>query len=371
MAKHALLSASGAKRWLACPPSARLEENFPDTVSDYAAKGTLAHSYAEALIMRMGNLKAIKASPLFDAEMDRVIHEFKDYVMERYALAGKEAYLFAEERLSYAPWVKDGFGTGDVVIIGPDYFEIIDLKYGTGVPVSAEDNPQLRLYALGALNEYGFMFSPEKVIMTIVQPRLSSISSREMSRKELLEWGSSIVKTAELAYAGKGGYKAGEHCRFCRAKALCKARAEENLQLAKYEFKNADLLDEEELGEILERADLLKAWAEDIKKYALSEAQKGTKIPGWKVVAGRSVRKFTDTVQVEKTLRRAGYTDHAIYKPAEMQSLSNIEKTLGKKEFSALLGGLVEKQPGKPTLVPETDERPEWHSAQEDFEILD
>jgi len=270
------------------------------------------------------------------------------------------ATVLLEQRLDFSPWVPEGFGTGDAVIITDNRLEIVDLKYGKGVPVSAECNPQLRLYALGAINEFGMLYDFKTVRTTIVQPRLDNISSEELAVEELLQWGETVKPIAWQAFTGKGDFHAGDHCRFCRARYTCRARAEANLELAKYDFQEPEALTVEEIGEILYKAEELQQWVKDIKEYALIQAyQHGVKFPGWKVVEGRSVRKITDEEAVAERLRREGYEP---YKQV-LYTLTEFEKMIGKKRFNEIAGDLIEKPAGKPTLVPESDKRPEIPSA--------
>ena len=376
---HAVLSASGSKRWLSCPPSARLERKFPDKAGEAAQEGTLAHALAEArirhwlgeisengLTLRIDN---IRHDALYSHEMGEYVSEYVDLCIEKINEAHGTALV--EERLDFSRWVKNGFGTGDMVIIGDGILEIVDLKYGKGVPVSAEGNTQMQLYALGAIEQYGYIYDFDHVRMSIFQPRNGGLSTQLMSVDELLAWGESIKPIAELAYEGKGEFKAGEHCRFCRAAVQCKALADYNLEIAKLEFRDADLLTDDEVSFVLGRVDGLVRYAEKIKTFALEEALKGHKWPGFKVVAGRSNRRITDAAKAIKLLRGAGYADDVIYKPLEIQTITDLEKTITKKKFGEILGSVVEKPPGKPTLVPADDERPEYDPVQSEFEVME
>lgn len=376
---HAVLSASGSKRWLSCPPSARLERKFPDKAGEAAQEGTLAHALAETRIRHwLGEISEngltlriddIRHDPLYSPEMGEYVTEYVDLCIEKINEA--QGVALVEERLDFSRWVKNGFGTGDMVIIGDGVLEIVDLKYGKGVPVSAEGNTQMQLYALGAIEQYGYIYDFDHVRMSIFQPRNGGLSTQLMSVDELLAWGESIKPIAELAYAGKGDFKAGEHCRFCRAAVQCKALADYNLEIAKLEFRDADLLTDDEVSFVLERVDGLVRYAEKIKTFALAEALKGHKWPGFKIVAGRSNRKITDAAKAVKLLRKAGYANDVIYKPLEMQTITDLEKTITKKKFGEILGSVVEKPPGKPTLVPEEDERPEYDPVQSEFEVME
>src|SRR5690606_2558332 len=354
MRKHAILSASGAHRWLNCPLSARLEEHFPDEPSTYAEEVTKAHKLAEGILLD----KIDEPAP---DEMFEHVSRYVEVVLEKLTPG---ADLYVEQRLDFSPWVPEGFGTGDAVIVSDDVLEIIDLKYGKGVQVDAEGNPQLRLYALGAYNQFGMIYNFDRVRMTIVQPRLDHVSTEKLSLKELLQWGEEIKPIAQKAFKGEGEFNPGPHCRFCRARRSCRARAEANLQMARFEFRKPELLSVEEVAEILAQAEELAAWAKDVKDFALSQAYlHGVKIPGFKVVEGRSTRKITDDAELAKRLEAEGYDP---YKKV-MKTLTELEKTVGKKRFAELADGLIVKPPGKPTLVEETDKRPEISRAAMEF----
>lgn len=377
MGKHAILSASGSERWLNCPPSARLEELIPEEKSEYAAEGTFAHKLAELHLRKYlecienteygKQLKKLKENEFYSQEMEDFIEIYLDIAIEKINEArskSKDAIIFLEQRLDFSPWVSEGFGTSDLVLISDGAIEVIDLKYGKGVPVSAEGNTQMRLYGLGALNQFDILYDIEEVKMTIVQPRLDSVSTDIMRTCDLLSWGDETVKPkAELAFKGEGEFCTGDHCRFCRAKAICRARAEANLELARYDFRDPTLLDDEEIAEILFKADELRAWAADVQAYALDQAYThGVKFDGWKLVEGRSNRKYTDDEKVAKTLIEKGYKEDDLYTKSIL-GITAMEKFLGKKKFEELLEGFVIKPPGKPTLVPESDKRPELSSA--------
>lgn len=376
---HALLSASQAERWINCPPSARLTEHIPDRHSEYAEEGTAAHELAELKIRNqilekigIGPLDAFRDSnPHYSAEMEEAVQRYVDVVAERYNEAlsrSSDAIFLLEERLDFSYLVPEGFGTGDVVIISDGVLEIIDLKYGKGVPVSAEGNPQMRLYALGALDGFGWMYDIREVRMTIVQPRLDSISTDVMDIESLREWGESVVRpAAELAWEGKGEFKPGNHCRWCKVKATCRARAEENMKALEYEFQDPALLSLEEIGQILHIAEQLQAWAKDVQEYAQEQAMKGEKVPGWKLVEGRSIRKITDEITLLELLDREGFPKDSITE-TKLLGISKLEKIVGKKQLAEIAGDLIVKPPGKPVLVPETDKRTELNSLESDFE---
>lgn len=374
---HSLLGPSGAKRWMACTPSARLEEQFPEEETGYAAEGTLAHKLAEQILRYnngeitkkalSGRLNKIKADPLYSAEMQDYIEEYANRVWETVSevrASCPDALVLFEQRLDFSEYVPEGFGTGDVVIVADDMVNVIDLKYGKGVGVSAVGNPQLRLYGIGAYLEHSMLYDIRRVRMTIIQPRLENISTEELTAEELLIWAETEVKPrAALAYAGEGDFSVGDHCRFCRARKACRARAEYNLGLAKMEFEDPALLSDEEIGEVLKRADELAHWVKDVTDYALTEALKGKKFDGWKLVEGMSRRKYADQAKAEEALLQAGYGLEKIRKPAELIGLTEMAKLTGKKRFEELLSGLLIKPEGKPTLVPESDRRPEISTA--------
>ena len=282
----------------------------------------------------------------------------------------KDPLILIEKRVDFSPWVPEGFGTGDVILISGDRLEIVDLKGGKGVKVSAEDNPQMRLYALGAINNFGLLYDIDSVLMTIVQPRLDNISTDEMQVDELLEWAANVVKPkAELAFKGEGEFVPGEHCRFCKVKANCRARAEENLKLACMDFQKPPLLTDDEIVEVLTTIDQLMSWAKDVQEFALAKAMNENKQwPGMKLVEGRGSRKYSDENAVVEALAAAGYNGDVIYKKS-LNTITALEKELGKKAFQELLGSLITKAPGKIKLVPEEDKRPEIKASPEvDFQ---
>lgn len=382
---HARLSASGAHRWMACTPSVKLEEQFPDKESAYAAEGTLAHTMAETIIRYNNNeitkrtfftrMNKIRKEELYGKDMEEYISDYAQNVWEIFNEAKAscpDAQLLPEQRLDFSEYVPDGFGTGDIVIIADDMVQVIDLKYGKGVGVSAKENPQLRLYGLGAYLEHSMLYDIRRVKMTIIQPRLDNISTEELSVEELLEWAEKEVRPkAELAMKGEGEYQTGKHCRFCKAKTVCRARSEYNLELSKLEFRNPDTLEEWEIGEILQRAEELNSYVSDVRDYVFDQAlNHGKKYEGWKLVEGRSNRKYLDEKKVRETLIEAGYTDEDITE-TKVLGITAMEKAIGKKVFGEVLSELVIKPEGKPVLVPETDKRPEIHtadSAKKDFE---
>ncbi|SCW40220.1 Protein of unknown function [Paenibacillus tianmuensis] len=380
---HALLGASKADQWINCPPSARLQESVPDKRSEYANEGTLAHELAENKLRRRllicdakerkrldAELEKIKENPLYCPEMENAVQEYVELVEERFMAAkarSSDAVVLLEERLDFTEWVPDGYGTGDVVLIADGVLEVIDLKYGKGVPVSAVNNPQIRLYGLGAWWGWNYLYSINEVHMTIVQPRLDSVSTDIMPLGELIEWAETVVKpAAALADAGEGAFKAGSHCRWCKVKATCRARADENMAALQHEFRDPALLSLEEIGSILHVAEQLKTWAKDVEEYAFEQAKAGKRIPQWKLVEGRSNRAITDK-ETARILLGAAVEHEKFLKPQELLGIGELEKRIGKKELATLIGDLIIKPQGKPVLVPETDTRPELNSVEGDF----
>jgi hypothetical protein len=379
MAKHALLSASGAQRWLSCPPSARLEEAVEEQSSEYAREGSFAHELAELyLAQELGlikksefnkRLKELRQNPFYSEELDAYVKIYLDFAIEKINEARartRDAVVLLEMKLDYSTWVPEGFGTGDLVLVTDDVLEVIDFKFGRGIQIGAEDNPQMRLYALGALSQFGCLYEVDTVRMTIVQPRLDSISTDEMAVEELVDWGEKMVKPiADLAFKGEGEFKAGGHCRFCRVRATCRARAEMNMKLACYDFKEPPLLTDEEIVEVLDAADEYMKWISDLQGYALDQAvNNGKKWPGYKLVEGRSYRRYKDQGKVAEALIAAGYKEDEIYEKV-LLGITKMEKAVGKKQFNELLAGLIEKPPGKVKLAPESDKRPAVKSTAE------
>lgn len=379
MAKHALLSASGAQRWLSCPPSARLEEAVEEQSSEYAKEGSFAHELAELyLAQELGlikksdfnkRLKELRQNPFYSEELDVYVNVYLDFAIEKINEARartRDAVVLLEMKLDYSTWVPEGFGTGDLVLVTDDVLEVIDFKFGRGIQIGAEDNPQMRLYALGALSQFGCLYEVNTVRMTIVQPRLDSISTDEMAVEELVDWGEKMVKPiADLAFKGEGEFKAGGHCRFCRVRATCRARAEMNMKLACYDFKEPPLLTDEEIVEVLDAADEYMKWISDLQGYALDQAvNNGKKWPGYKLVEGRSYRRYKDQGKVAEALIAAGYKEDEIYEKV-LLGITKMERAVGRKEFNELLVGLIEKPPGKAKLAPESDKRPAVKSTAE------
>lgn len=377
---HALLSASGASRWMACTPSARLEQNFENKTSPYAEEGTLAHELGELKLRKEleglstrsfnSKVKKIQENELYTADMPDYVDMYVETCLERVSEAKAktpDALFKIEQRLDFSEWVPEGFGTGDFVIIADGTMEVCDLKYGKGVPVSANNNKQMMLYALGAISEFSFLYDIEKVRMTIIQPRLDNISTFEVTVEDLVKWAEEYVRPrAELAIKGEGEFCAGDHCRFCRAKVVCKARANKNLELAKYDFQEPNTLDNNDIAYILSKVDELVNWAGDVKEYALEQALKGEEFEGYKVVEGRSNRKWSSESDVAKVLIGQGFQENMIY-TRKLDGISKIESAIGKKEVQRLLGDYIVKPVGKPTLVPITDKREPYNPAKADF----
>ncbi|WP_139903985.1 DUF2800 domain-containing protein [Clostridium thermarum] len=361
MSDHAVLSASGSHRWLNCLPSARLELEFADNESGAAAEGTAAHALCEHKLKKALRLRSKRPiSDYHTDEMEEHSDAYVEFVMEQLELAKqscKDPLLLIEQRLDFSCYVPQGFGTGDCIIIADKKLHIIDFKYGMGVLVDAVENPQMKLYALGALEIYDSLYDIEEVSMTIFQPRRENISTWTISVKELKDWAENDLRAkAKKAYNGEGEYIPGEWCTFCKAAVKCRARAEEKLKLAQSEFKLPPLLTDSEIEEVLSKLSDLTKWANEIIAYATDAAvNHGKEWHGFKVVEGRSVRKYKDEDAVAKVAKANGYKD--IYRQS-LITLTEMEKLMGKTKFEEILGSLIYKPPGKPTLVPLSDKRP-------------
>lgn len=367
---HALLSASSSERWLRCPPSARLCESYNDKGSNYAAEGTDAHELCEYKLRQALGMEAKDPTEnltWFNEEMADCASGYASYILEQIETAKQncsDPVVLIEQRVDFSRWVESGFGTADCIIIADGTLHICDYKHGLGVLVSAENNPQMQCYALGALELFDGIYDIDTVLMTIYQPRRDNISTYELSKDELYHWADEVLKpTADLAFAGDGNFLCGEWCGFCKAKHDCRARADANMDLARYDFKLPPLLTDEEVEEILARVDDLVAWATDIKEYALQQAISGKEWNGWKLVEGRSNRKYTNETVVADAVSNAGFDpyDHKVLGVTAMQKL------LGKSRFDELLSAYIEKPQGKPTLVPDSDKRPVMNTAKNDF----
>lgn len=373
---HAMLSASGSHRWLVCTPSAKLEAKVPDKTSVYAEKGTAAHAVAELRLRNYLRTGRITKKPIKTIGITRGANEHIDYPVDdemweatsRYLdvcikkinaarKASKDAQILVEQRLDFSEWVPEGVGTGDLVIISDGGLEICDLKYGKGVPVDAVGNTQMRLYALGAYSEAYLLYDVSRIRMTIIQPRLDSVSSDELTDSELLAWGKTVKPIARMAYNGEGDKVAGAHCKFCRCRETCRALADYMLASVKTDFAASDLRSDE-IADIVLKAKEIKKWLTDIEEYALAKALEGQGWPGLKVVEGRSSRKLSDPALASGLLLQAGYAEKDIYKPQELNTLTTLEKLVGKKKLSELLKDVIVKPTGKPALVAESDKRP-------------
>ncbi len=370
--QHAMLSASGAHRWLHCTPSAVLESGVPGSTSDAAEQGTAAHALAEYKLRRMLKQRATRpVSEWIDEQMEDLTDDYRDFVAEQLATATQEcpdAQLLVEQRLDFSHVVPGGFGTGDAIIVADTLLHVIDLKYGQGVLVEATGNPQLMLYGLGALATFGDLYDITTVQLSIFQPRRGNVDTFTISVDELTDWAQTEVRPrAEQAAVGDGEFCPGSWCQFCRISATCRARAEHHLALAKKEFAAPAELSDAEVAEVLAQIPLLRSWAAEVEAYALAQAVHcGKAWPGFKVVAGRSIRKFTDETAVAAAATAAGFTD--IY-DRKLISLTAMEQLMGKTVFAETLGDLITRPAGKPALVPDTDKRPALsiRTAADDF----
>jgi hypothetical protein len=365
---HALLGASSAKRWLSCPPSARLTESMPDTAGVAAEEGRVAHALGELKLRKFffpmslrtfnAALKKIQADKLYCPEMESATDEYKDAVNEISLTFSDKPYIALEQQVDFSDIVPDGFGTADFIAIGDDVLHIADYKHGKGIQVDAEDNPQMRLYALGALRRYDLAYPIKRVRMTIVQPRNGGVShAEEMTVEELEAWATGYVKPrAQLAADGTGEYGVGDWCRFCKAKATCRARSDYNLSLEGFKRKMPPMITNDEIGDALRRALDLKSWLSDLEEYALSALLSGAEVAGWKAVEGRAVRAWTDQEAAFAAAKAAGIDEAVLYKRLPV-TLAALEKDIGKKAFAPLTE-YVTTPPGKPALAQSSDHRP-------------
>lgn len=376
MADHARLSPSASHRWINCPGSVHLAEQCPPQGgSTYTAEGTEAHALAE---LKLRKFNEEGTSDSFDKQLDKARNEFEyycgemdeatdfyfDIVTEKLIEGGPDAELMIEQRFSLDKWVPDSFGSADAVIIAGNTIEVCDLKYGKGVKVDAVGNPQLRLYGLGAAELFGDLYDFDTVRVTIIQPRLDHVSTEEISLEDLKDWAENwVAPAAKLAMSNTDEVHCGDWCQFCPAKAICRERAEANLELARHDFKKPALLTDEEIGEVLRQADELQKWAADISSYALEQALAGKQYDGWKLVEGRSIRKYADEIKVADTLKAAGFDEALLYE-RKLNGIINMEKLVGKKKLTELLGDLLVKPAGKPVLVPESDKREAINTAE-------
>lgn len=367
--KHAICSASGAHRWLHCPPSALLETQFPDTTSEAAKEGTLAHEICEAKLRNYfftkefskrkltNRLKKLSADPLYQKEMDVHTDAYTDFVKQAALCFEHQPSVLIEQKLDLSSIITGGFGTADCILIGGNVLHVIDFKYGKGVPVEAEGNPQMLIYAWGAYYRYSLLYPIDTIRVSIVQPRLDIFSTAEYELKYLRNFSDYVGRQAALAVKGEGEFKAGDWCRFCRARKTCRARAEENVKLAGFTERKPPLITNMEVGEYLRMGKDVSRWLSDLEDYALSECLAGREVDGWKAVEGRSRRDWVDQEKAFAAIIAAGIPEEMLYETSPL-SLAKIEKLMGKKDFSATVGDLIEKSPGKPTLVQESDKRP-------------
>ena len=368
--KHALLSASSSDRWIHCPPSARLSESYEDKGSDYAAEGTDAHALCEFKLKQALGMEAHDPTEdlsYYNQEMEDCATAYAAYVLEQVEAAKEtcpDPVVLIEQRVDFSRWVEDGFGTADTIVIADGTLQVIDFKYGLGVLVSAEKNPQLSCYSIGALELFDGIYDIDTVRMVVFQPRRDHLGVYEVSKDDLYRWADEVLKpAADLAFAGDGNFLCGEWCGFCKAKNACRARAAANLELAKYEFKLPPLLTDEDVEDILGKVDDLVAWASDIKEYALQQAISGKEWSGWKLVEGRSNRKYVNEAAVAAAVTKAGFDPYE----QKLLGVTAMQKLMGKSRFEEVLAGLIEKPQGKPTLVPESDKRPAMNNAKSDF----
>jgi hypothetical protein len=378
---HALLSPSSASRWMACTPSAVLEKQFPDSSSSFAEEGSLAHALCEILIKSQHNLITVEQ---FNVEFEKIKKDkyYNDQMLdycEAYAAfvndqCKGEYFLFIEQKLNMTTWIEDGAGTADGIVALPQERKAIfdDLKYGKGIRVDAKHNSQLKIYALGVLETLEVIFGKDAfdtIETHIYQPRLDSISSYSYTVKELLDWAEKDLKPkATLAFKGEGEFKAGSHCGFCKARATCRALADYNMELAKHDFANPDLLNDEEVLKIYEQKAIFENWMDAVSGYVLGEALNGKSWPGYKLVEGRSVRSYSDPIKVAEALKAKKYED--IYKPQTLLALGEMEKKIGKAPFNEIVAPLLVRPEGKPTLTVESDKRPAWtKSVENDFNV--
>lgn len=374
---HAFLTASGSVRWLACTPSAKLEAEFPDTTSEAAREGTLAHEICEvkarqkfyqkgdagyiAKGVATRELNKLRKDDLYQDEMEEYTDTYVDELdLQALGFQGKP-YISLETRLDLSDWIPNGFGTADCIMIGEDQLLVADFKYGKGVRVDAENNTQMQLYALGAWKKFSLIYNIQRVKMLIIQPRLTNNPSMwEESIEDLIKFGEYAKERAAMAINGEGDYNPGEtQCCFCRAKERCRARADYNIQLAfgGVMGKLPPLITDEEVGEYLAKGEDVARWLKDLQDYALSACLAGTDIPGYKAVEGRGSRDWTDQTAAFKALQDAGIPETMMYERKAL-TLAALEKVVGKKAFGETVGMYIEKKPGKPALVKATDKRP-------------
>ena len=373
---HATVGPSKASQWLTCTPSIRMEEGIPERESPYAAEGTLAHRLGELLLRERwegkditAELAEVQADPLYSGDMGEHLEGYADFIEERMAEAKShcpDPRIYIEQQVDVSEYIPEGFGTTDCAIIADGLMDVIDLKYGTGVPVSAENNAQMKIYGLGCYLAFSLFYDIQTIRLTIYQPRLDSVSVWSISVEDLLTWAENELKPkAALAWAGEGECNPGEkQCRWCRAAPICTALKEYQMELAKYDFAEPRTMSPEEVAEVMDRLPSLLAWAEQVKAYALDAALNGgTTFPGYKIVEGRSNRKYADEDAIAAALRKLGFKVADIYKPKELLGITAMEKLVGKKRFGEVAGQYITKPAGDPTLVPESDKRPPMNTA--------
>ena len=372
MTKHAILSASSSYRWLKCQPSARLEQQFDHEPGQAAKEGTAAHALCEHKLKKALKMRSKRPVSEFDTdEMEECTDAYVDFILEQLEIVKQtcpDPIVLIEQHLDMTRWVPEGFGTGDCLIVADHRLHIIDFKYGTGVLVEAENNSQMMLYALGALNLFDALYDINEVSMTIFQPRRENISTWTIDVDQLMLWATKdLMPKAKKAFDGEGAYCPGQWCQFCRASNRCRARARENLKIAQKDFALPPLLSDTEIEEILQQIPELTRWANSIQEYASDAAiNHGKHWEGFKVVLGRSIRKFKDEDKVKERCGQYGYKD--IYRMS-LITITEMEKLMGKKKFKEIMSDLVYKPPGKPVLVPESDKRPavDTSNAESDF----
>lgn len=369
---HATLGPSSANQWIHCPPSKKFEAEYgpPDSSNDYTREGTEAHSVCEYLLKKEIGIPMEDPRPslqYYDSEMEESAQGYHDMVMEKRDQLQQncsDIFMAVEQQVHFEEYVPGGFGTADCILIGNGQMFVIDFKYGKGVQVDATDNPQLKCYGLGSYLAFSPLYDIENITLVIYQPRISNFSEWSLTPDELLKWAEAVLKpAADLASRGAGEFSSGPWCRFCRAKAVCRKRAEENLALARYDFARPDTLEDDEIDAILAQADEFEKWISDVRTYALHEAMNGHIWDDFKVVEGRSNRKFSDEGKAAAALQSAGYDPYE----KKMRTITSLEKEIGKKKFADLMGDLLTRSEGKPTLVPRSDKRPELNTAFNDF----
>lgn len=381
--EHAILSASSAHKWLICTPSARLEEKFPNKTSDYMEEGTLAHEIAEFKVRSYflepipkatytRRLNKLKAEKHFSKEMLDHTETYLEFIKGETLKTQTRPFITVEQKVDFSNYVPEGFGTADCIVISGNTLHVIDFKYGKGVKVDAEENPQMKLYALGALSQFGIFYDIDNISMSIVQPRLDSISTYNISKTDLLDWGENIVKPqAQKAFNGTGDFTQGEHCRFCKAKGTCEFRAKENMKVVEEIQDITGIVSNSELGEVITKTDGMEQWIKDIRAYALEQLLKGEDVPGWKAVEGKSNRKIVDVDKAFEIVEANGFEKAILYERKPI-TLTQLEKVVGKTKLTEMIGDYIEKPKGAPTLAKESDKRgPYKVSASEEFGNLE